>query len=150
MISGVMRNKPRKMLHALFKRIIDLGIFHVADVMAEKRVAITCQAECILQLAADGQCRFDIERKLDRIGSIAAASAQINRTIDFSGSTSDHRIITADVNVSVVQQECICQRGQPFERILVVGGNRLLGEISAGHHQHRRDRFRGQTWDRSG
>ncbi len=44
-----------------------------------------------------------------------------------------HRIVAADVDVAVVEEEGIRQGGQAFARLLVVSGDGFLGEVAAGH-----------------
>jgi hypothetical protein len=50
------------------------------------------------------------------------------------------------VNITIVKQECICQRREPFKRVLVDRRDRLLAEVATRHYQHRWRLFTLQFW----
>ena len=96
-----------EMMDTLLERSVRLGIAHIPDVMAEKRVAVPRQAEGILEIRPHGKGRFDLKGQPDRIWSIAAPSAQEKRAASIHF---DDRIIGTNIDLAIVQQECICQR----------------------------------------
>ncbi len=46
-------------------------------------------------------------------------------------------VVAAGVDVPVVEQKGVRQAAQSLQRLVVVGGDGLLGVVSGGHHQGR-------------
>ena len=49
----------------------------------------------------------------------------------------DHRVVAGHVDRPVVPEPGVGETGQPGQGLVVVGDDRLAGQVAAGHHQHR-------------
>src|SRR5215208_911289 len=64
-----------KMTDLLLEGRICFGVFHVTDMMTEKSMMITGEAECVLELTAYGESGTNIKWQLDRVRSIPTRTA---------------------------------------------------------------------------
>jgi hypothetical protein len=109
-----------------------LVVLQVADVVGQERVASTGQAEGALEFSAAAQDREGHRlREGQRLGRVAAGSAHRQ----FGATEHPHyRVIGAHVDRAVVRQIRIRDSRQPPPRVLILVGNRLIGDVSAGEH----------------
>ncbi len=122
------------------KGLQGLVIFQVADVMAEEGVVLTGEAKGVFQLPASRQDGGGLPGQVHRVGGIAARAPQGNELgLAAAGEGTHHGVVTAGVDVAVVHQESICEGSEALPRFLVMGGNGLLAEVAAGHHQGGRE-----------
>ena len=97
------------------------------------------QAEGVLEQRPDRQERRHVERQPHREGRIAARPAHQLRRKARDAQALHHRIVVAAVDAAVVQQEGVGQAAQPRQGLVIVLGDRLFGQVAAGHHQRATD-----------
>lgn len=107
-------------------------VVHVADVRGEPGPAALAQAEGVLQVTADGERGADRQREGDRQRSVPARTA--DREL-LAVADPHHRVVARDVDRAVVGQPGVGERGEPDQRLGVVGDDRLAREVAAGQHQ---------------
>ncbi len=113
-------------------------VIHVPDVRREPGIATVRDAEGVLEVAAGRQRRCYRDRQRDRQRSESARAA--NRQFCSSG-YAQYRVVAGHVDRAVVLQPRVGEAREPDERLLVIGHQRLAGQIAAGHHEHARRRW---------
>ena len=111
---------------------IGLQVRQVADVRAHEGVRPARQTDGALELGAAGQDGPRLERQPHRERRVAA------RTPDRQLAPrreAGHRVVAADVDRPVVEQEGVGDPAEPRERVGVVGGDGLLAPVAARHHE---------------
>ncbi len=97
---------------------------------------IARNAKRIFQFAADGKDGRHGEWEFDRKWRVTPRAADGQFA---SRENTHHRIVGADVNVAVVQEKGIGQRGEPRQCLVVARGDGFFGKIAAGHYQRMND-----------
>ena len=94
-------------------------------------------AERALQLgpAARAAARASTGSRAPPARSRASAAAAAARRARPARACADHRVVGADVDRPVVEQEQVGDPGEPLERVVVVERDRLVGDVAGGHHQ---------------
>ena len=105
--------------------------FEVADVLADEDVLADGEGDAVLEVGADGQRWCHGSRELDREGSITPGAAQYH--LAAQEHAHDRVVYVAD-NGAVVDQEEVGDAGKALQRVVLVGANRLVGEVAAGGH----------------
>jgi len=118
---------------SLFKRIERFLVFKVSDEVADKGVAVPCQAKRILKLRACTQNWFLCPRNLHLTRRVAPRAAHKVRLIT---QRCYHGIIHTHMDRAVLHQEGVRERSEPLTGLLVPVSQRLLAQVSAGHHQY--------------
>ena len=103
---GLNAEEAGEVLDALLKRLIRFCIFHVADVVTQKSIAVACEAKGVLEFASHCKNRFGLRRKPNRIGGVATRATEIYCRMLIHA---QNRIVAADLNIAVMQEECIGQ-----------------------------------------
>ena len=57
-----------------------------------------------------------------------------------------HRVVGADVDRAVVDQERVGDAGEPLAGVVVAVGDRLVGDVAAGQHERRADARGTSRW----
>ena len=108
-------------------------VFEIADVLAHVAAAAVDQREGVLEVRPHRDERLRaLERQVHRERGIAAGPAQEDGRVSRQP---DHRVVVARHDLPIVQQERVGDRAEPPSRVGVVGGDRLLAQIAARHHQ---------------
>jgi hypothetical protein len=115
------------------ERVDGAHVVHVADVLADPGVSAAGERAGVLQVGAGGQHRRHLERQGQRQRRVPPGAADRQLC---PGDVPAHRIVARHPDAAVVAQPGVGQRGEPGQRIGVVGDDRLAGQIAGGHHQH--------------
>ncbi len=134
------------------ERLVGRQVLEVADVRPDVGPRTGGQGERVLQLGADGQdhlARRQRHRQVQRVGGVAAPApddrlAGASRPTHHPGD----RVVVAGPDPAVVGQEGVGDPGQPDERLVVVGDQRLVGEVAAGQDERSADRLEEQVMER--
>ena len=134
---GSDREELLEMPHAGAKRFQRLPVAQVADVMADPDPAPLGEAERVLELGPageDGLCRRD--RQLQAARRVAARAAdQQRRLADLGRQRAHDRVVDPGLDRAVVDEEGVGDLAEPGERVSVVVGDRLVGDVARGQHQ---------------
>ena len=100
------------------------------------------QAEGALQLGAAAEDRPPgLDRQAECPGHEAARAPDHQRRLAHGPiERADDRVVGPGVDRAVVNEEDVGDRPEPLERVVVVEGDRLVGEIARGHDQRQRRR----------
>ena len=136
-----LRRHLQKLRHVL-DRVLEGAprrlVLEVPDVVAEEQLASTRQAHRVLQLRPHRQQRRQLERRLHRLGGVAARSAdrcRLAARLLPDVTTRDDRIVHARVDLALAHQERVSDPRKALERVLVAERDRLVGDIAARRHQ---------------
>ncbi len=103
--------------------------------VADPRATALGHAERVLQVRSDGEQRARRgDRQRERAGHVAA------RAPDEQRATADgarDRVVGARLDRPVVGEERVGDAGEPFQRVVVAEGDRLVGDVAAGQHERR-------------
>ena len=131
------REGPLEVLDALAVGGERRDVLEVADVMRDPGVRSARDAERGLLLGTARQQRArGVDRQPQRVRHVAARPAQQQwppGVADPHGA--DHRVVGAGLDRAVVHAEQVGDLVQPSESIVVAVGDRLVGDVGAGHHQ---------------
>ena len=109
-----------------FEGAICQQILEIAGVRRHVRPPAAGQGEGVLELGADGQHGRSLrhrDRQRDRFGGVAAGAAdQALPAIDDAG----HGVVVPGPDLAIVGQERVGDAGQPLQRLVVVGSQRLV------------------------
>ena len=134
-------------LDSLGERAERREVLQVSDVVADPGAFTPGEAEGVLELGPAGQQRRRrAAGKRERRGHEAARAPQEGgscASADLDGA--HHRIVGARLDRPVVEQEQVGEAGEAFERVAVLVGDRLVGDVAAGQHQCRGDVERQQV-----
>ena len=112
--------------------LVGFHILQIADMLARESVAGLGEAEARLLLGSAGQDPMLHLAHLHRKGHIAAAAAgKILLAVEHPA----ERIVTAGLNVAVVQQIALGDAAQLIGRLVILVHDRRVGEIRACHHK---------------
>src|ERR1700730_7680553 len=114
--------------------VIGRGIFQIALVLRQNRLAILYEAEGRLQLSAHCEQfgrRLEALRQGDWRRRKAARAPQYTRLLVHY---SDHRVVYSDGDLSVMNERVFRNSTQPFLSIRVIDHLGLIGQMAAGHH----------------
>ena len=107
-------------------------VVHVTDVPAQPGVSAGADREGVLQVAAGGQRRPDRHRHRDRQGCVAARPA--HRKLIMVDHPEDG-VVAGHLDRSVVLEPAVGEGLEAHPGVLIIGDDRLAGQIAAGHHQ---------------
>ncbi len=118
-------------------------VVHVADVLADEGLVPPRYTQGVLELRPHGQHARTVAFQKHGARSEAARAAQELR---LAGGRVDprHRVVGADQDVAVVQQEHVGDGGQAAQRLAVAEADGLAARVAGGHHQRGRTPFRQQ------
>ena len=113
-----------------------LGVFQIADVLAEKDVAVPPGGKARLLLGPQSQHPVGGAVRHDqRLGGVAPAAAEKT----FPPLPDRHKGIVAAVHDgAVVEQVAVCDPLQPGQGLVVAGHHGAAGQVGAGQDQRRR------------
>ena len=117
-----------------------LGV-EVAEVRREERLAAARDAERALQLGARGDDRPGGARERQRGGRVPARAAERERG-------AHDGVLAAAVDRPVVREEGVGDPAEPRPRLVVVEGDRLVGEVPARQHERAAEVGREQVVER--
>ena len=131
-ISGATANSRSKCATPSANAAQRLGVAQVADVVRDPRARARARQNVLLSSAPHA-----------RIGGAASGSAIPAGTYPRERRSDQrprpdhphHRVVGARVDRPVVQQQQVGDPGQALERVLVLEGDRLVGDVAAGHHE---------------
>ena len=138
---SIHRNNLRVVLEELQIRLDRLDVVgmatrvgQISHVVRQNGLAVTQQAEAVLQFAAHGQhrrCRSESVRQADGRWRVAARPAH---QAWHSGHDTNDGIIDTTGNFAVMHQEIVGDTTQPASGIGVIDALRFVTEIAAGQH----------------
>ena len=135
--------QPLEVTDALLEGAQRLVVLQVADVVRHPRPRPLRQAEGALELGAAGQQRpRRLNGQADAGRCVPARAAQHQRGRAQRAEGAHHGVVGAHVDRPVVGEQQVGDRRQALQGVGVVVGDRLVGEVAAGHHQsgaHRRE-----------
>src|SRR5262245_12950486 len=137
------REAALKMMDGLHRPTVGA---HIAMTLADEDVATTNQTNNALEVAAAGQDRQDrFMGKGDRQWYVAPRTAQEERDpVDASGD----RVVTADLNRTIVSQKEIRNAAQSVHGIAILEGDWLVPAIPTRHDQREVDASEEQMLER--
>ena len=115
-----------------------LPVAQIADVVTDPGSASASETERVLELGAATENRAGgLERQGDARGRETSRAADQNRCLAHRRvDGADDRVVAADVDRTVVEEERVGDRREPLERVGILVGDRLVGAVAGGHHQH--------------
>src|SRR5215204_5142821 len=123
--------EPAIMLDSFPERAQRLVVLHVPDVVAYEGVAVFSQAERVLELSTAGQrVPAEVRGQPERCRGVATGATDRVRT---SSRCTDHGVVAAHVDLTVVNQEVVGDLAQLIQRFLVAIGDGLVRVVAAGH-----------------
>ena len=136
----IARERPRMNVEQAFKvpdlsgiGVEGLHVFEISDVLTQKSIAAAGEAEAGLLLRSAGENGQKRTIRADWEGHIAPrASGEVFRSVEHPA----EGIVTAGLDVAVMQQEAVRNAVQSIYRLPVIRQHRGVGEIGAGHDQH--------------
>ena len=121
-------------------------VLEVAVVGRDVRPPAARERERVLELGADGQQRHRRrDRERHRVGGVAARPADDRLA---SGDDAGHGVVVARPDLPVVDEEAVGEPGEPRERVLVVGRQRLVGQVAGGQDDRAADRLEQEVVER--
>ena len=130
-----------EVLDGLVEEGITFDIFQIANVLAQERMLALGEADGVLKFASHGQHRREIVFEEDWNRDKPARTPQLSRD---PARNPHHRIIAAEQDVAIVDEEAIGKSVQPMECFKIIDGNRFLAQVAAGHHQSFKSALRQQ------
>src|SRR5215212_8441316 len=125
--------EPAVVLDSFPERLQRLVVLHVPDVVAHEGMAVSGQAERILELSTTGQrVPGDLCGQPERSRGVATGAT--DGVWSFSGCT-DHSVVAAHVDLPVVDQEVVGDLAQLVQRFLVPICDGLVRVVAAGHDE---------------
>src|SRR5215210_1261837 len=125
--------EPAIMLDSFPERPQRLVVLHVPDVVAHEGVAVSGQAERVLELSTAGQgVPGEVRGQPQRCRGVATGATDRVRS---SSRCTDHGVVATHVNLTVVDQEVVGDLAQLVQRFLVAIGDGLVRVVAAGHNE---------------
>ena len=132
------REQPLEVLDPRLEGLQHLERLEVADVVADPRPRALGDAERALELRpAREQIAARGHGQRQRVGHEAARAPHQQRPP--IGHGPQHRVVRARVDRAVVEEHEVGDRSQPLERVGVLVGDRLVGDVAARHHERLAD-----------
>ena len=119
----------QQVAHCFFEEADGCCVVEAADMLRQEGLAPLHDANGVLHQAAQREHRRPIIGERDGHRHIAAGAPNEGRP------GTQHRIVTTNHDVAVVQQVGISNAGQPFERLGIGDDQRFAVRIGAGHDQ---------------
>ena len=136
-------------LFGLEPGIIGFRVLDVADVLRDERVGALVvsrggahQGERGLLLRARGQQGFLLGLRLRAVerdgqrGEAASTTDELDGLLVAYAHHAQHRVVVARQNATVVAQDGIGDAGELDQRLIIVGDDGLVVQVSRGHDQH--------------
>ena len=139
------REEPLEVRHAHGEGAQGLLVAQVADVVARPCARALGQAEGALELGSAGQQLARVDGQRQRLGHVPARAAQQQRA---PADRAHDRVVGARADRAVVHEDVVGDARQALDRVVVAVGDRLVGDVAAGHHQRRRGVGRQQVVQR--
>ncbi len=118
---------------AVLQRRQRLVVLDVADVVAAPRAIALRDAERVLLLGAGAEhVAWRGDRQVERGRHVAARAAHEQRAL---ADDADDGVVGARRDRAVVDEEAVGDRAQALERVGVVVGDRLVGDVAARHDE---------------
>ena len=108
-----------------------LQVLQIADVLTQEGVAVTCQAERVLELRAAGEDLGERPRQRHRERGVTPRPPQKPRP---SCAHQPDRVVVAHGDLAIVHEIGVRHHGQPVD-LLPALHDRLFREVAARHHQ---------------
>ncbi len=121
-----------EVVDGLLEEVVGGEVFEVADVLAQEGVGASGEADGVLELASDGEDRRDGFAELDGGGNEASRATNELRA---GGEVLNDRVVAAEEDVAIVEEEEVGNGGEAGEGFAVVDGDGLFAEIGAGHDE---------------
>ena len=122
--------------HGVFECSAGRRVVEVADMLGDEGLVAARHADGVLEVAADRDHRRPRCGQHDRPRRVAPCAAdELMAGCPSPGHRSQHAVVAADHDVTVVHQPRIGNARQPRQRLIVAGDQRLAPRIGAGHHQ---------------
>src|SRR5919107_1077541 len=130
---GAHVEEPAIMLDSFPERAQRLVVLHVPDVVAHEGVAVSDQAERVLELSTAGQgVPAEVRGQPERCRGVATGATDRVRP---SSRCTDHGVVAAHVDLTVVDEEVVGDFAQLIQRFLVAIGDGLVRVVAAGHDE---------------
>src|ERR687894_532785 len=130
---GAHVEEPAIMLDSFPERAQRLVVLHVPDVVAHEGVAVSDQAERVLELSTAGQgVPAEVRGQPERCRGVATGATDRVRP---SSRSTDHGVVAAHVDLTVVDEEVVGDLAQLIQRFLVAIGDGLVRVVAAGHDE---------------
>src|SRR6516162_445803 len=100
--------------------------------LAQESLILASKADGVFEFASHSQYSGDRLLQKHRDRNKAARAPHLPQ---FSVAPVRDRVVTAAENVAIVDQQIVGEPSQALYSFLVVDGDRLFGQIAAGHHQ---------------
>src|SRR5215204_1903474 len=125
--------EPAIMLNSFPERAQRLVVLHVPDVVAYESVAVFSQAERVLELSTAGQgVPAEARGQPERCRGVATGATDRVRP---SSRCTDHGVVAAHVDLTVVDEEVVGDLAQLIQCFLVAIGDGLVRVVAAGHDE---------------
>ena len=123
--------KARQICDGAREGVVRLLCRQIADVLTYEHIPLYAQRDRILEMRSDGEnYRLRLTQR-DRKWSVASGAAQHH----FSSSNHpDDRIVNRPDDWAIVDEKEIGKIRETFQSLVLVDGNRLVAQISAGGH----------------
>ena len=134
--------------------IIGFRILDVADMLRDERVGALVvgrggahQSKRGLLLRTRGQQGFLLRLRLGAVerdgqrGEAAGAADELDGLLVAYAHHAQHRVVVARQDVAIVAQDGVGDAGEFDQRLVVVGDDGLVMQVSRGHDQHRQRRI---------
>ena len=128
-----------------FKRLVNLQVLEIANVLAEKSAVGPGQAETIFQFRSDPEDAGLLCRQGYSPGDKPARTAYHRRPVSHD---THNGIIRPGVYSSIVLQKQVGNPCKPRTGLLIFIRNRFVGEVGAGHNQCQEMFFEQQVMQR--
>src|SRR5829696_2837003 len=125
--------EPAIMLDSFPERAQRLVVLHVPDVVAHEGVAVSDQADRVLELSTAGQSvTAEVRGQPERCRGVATGATDLVRS---SSRCTDHGVVAAHVDLTVVDKEVVGDLAQLIQCFLVAIGDGLVRVVAAGHDE---------------
>ena len=134
---GLEREQPRQVGEPVGERPVGREILEIAVVRRDVGASAASQRERVLELGAhrEQRCRRG-QGQVDRVRGVAAGAPD-----DGLAARDDarDRVVVPRPDLAVVDQEAVGETRQAGQRVGVVGGQRLVGQVAGGEHDRPAD-----------
>jgi len=121
-----------KVLDRFAEETVAFKIFQVADVLAEKGLAATDDADGVFEFATRREDWLRVVFERDRDRNKTARTAEHLRT---SGGQAENGIVAASQDVAIVDEVGIGDALETADGLVVINGNGFFAEIGTGHDE---------------
>ncbi len=110
------------------------GVLQIAHVLGEDRLAVSQQAEGVLQLAPHREDSASVGKLRMQPNGLRCITAGPTQKARGAVDQAQHRVVKAIDDVAVMQQKGISDTVQAFSCLIVAGALGLLAAVARGEH----------------